>query len=631
MLRLFGPTRISGRSESRLPRAAFLAVALLDLAPSRALTREALAGKLWEGALPSRASANLRQLISRIRAWEIDAAQTVLKVTPFTVGRDDSNIPSDVAQFLAIETIDSAAGLRLLSELYSGDFLTDIEDGSEGTRQWINQQRTFLRDRFLRLALAAAQQFGGSIGETVLRRLGDEAPYDDAIARAAMVAMRADPAGVRAVYDRFAGRLQADLGTAPEAKTETLLLELTNAAPLNAQPRLDDAAPGAAVSMESVPRVLILPPADGPLPIPDRALGEALIDEVTHTLGRLRTFAVFAPHTARALVHSPFPGGNPYGADYLVATRFAPSADGSRLCITLNRLSTNEQLLSEELRFTRDDLSAHHFHLAAAIGKRLSKGIERSEHRIYRTTGSASAYVHYLLGTESMRSIDLRAIRRAKGHFRQAVKLSPDFVVARSMMARALCLEWVLLDRNEREPIDRAIALARQAADLDPMDPSAHREIGHALLYLGDLDAGVESLRSATQLGPHRADVLFHYGDGLVHLGQMQEARRVMDKALALNPLAPDLYHWVSATADYFLGDYAAASGALKRMSNREPAARVIAAVEAMNGNIEEATRQRDIFLSAHPDFRLADYMFQQRRPEDREHYLEGLRRAGFV
>ena len=149
----------------------------------------------------------------------------------------------------------------------------------------------------------------------------------------------------------------------------------------------------------------------------------------------------------------------------------------------------------------------------------------------------------------------------------------------------------VVLERQIAPLIEKAIALAREAAQLDPMDPNAHREIGHALIYLGAIDEAVESLHSAAQLGPHRSDVLFHYGDGLVHLGKMQEARDVMDKAHKLNPLAPDVYHWVSATADYFLSDYAAASRTLKRMQNPEPAARVIAAVEAMNGKLEEAAR----------------------------------------
>ncbi len=630
MLRLFGPTRVSGGSGPRLPRAAFLAVALLDLAPSRVMTRETLAAKLWEGAPAVRASASLRQLVSRIRAWEQVDGRSILRVTPFTIGRDDSTLPSDLSQFLAIDSVDGVAGLRLIAELYAGDFLADIEDGSELTGQWIAEQRAWLRDRFVKLALAGAERAGGPVAQQVLRRLADEAPYDDAVVRAGMVAARQDPLEVRTIYDRYAARLRADLGNDPETKTQALLRELTNETPIAARLRINEPSPALAVSVDSIPRVLILPPGDGPLPVADRRLGEALIDEVTHTLGRLRTFAVFAPHTARLLAQSPFPAGNPYGADYLVTTRFAPTGDGHRLCVALTRVETHEQLLTEELRFTPADLNAHHFHLAAAIGTRLASGIERTERRIYRTTGSASAYVHYLLGVEDMRSIDLRAVRRAKAHFRQSLKLSRDFVAPLAMMARAFSVEWLLLDRNERARIDKAIGLAREATALDPMDPLGHREVGHALIYAGAIDEAVESLRSAAQLGPHSADVLFQYGDGLIHQGKISEARGVLDKALNLNPLAPDLYYWATASADYFLGNYAAASEMAGRMKNREPAARFIAAVEAMNGNLEEAARHRDVYLAEHPDFRLADYLFPF-KPKELNHYFEGLRRAGFV
>ena len=630
MLRLFGPMRVTGGSGSRLPRAAFLAVALLDLAPSRAMTRESLAASLWERAPGARASANLRQLVARIKSWETGTGVSVLKVNAFTVGRDETTLASDLSQFLAIESVDNAAGLRLLAELYAGDFLAGIEHGTEQTAQWIVEQRTWLRDRFVKLALAGAGRASGQLADQVLRRLAEEAPYDDAVARAGMVASRDDAAAVRGIYTRFAERLRADLGNAPDAKTDALLRELTNEAPVAAQFRVDGPSPAMAVSVESIPRVLILPPADGPLPVADRKLGEMLVDEVTHTLGRLRTFAVFAPHTARLLANSPFPAGNPYGADYLVSTRFAPSHDSPRLCVALTRLETHEQLLTEELRFTPDTLNAHHFHLAAAIGTRLASGIERSERRIYRTTGSASAYVHYLLGCEDVRSVDLKIIRRAMSHFRQALKLSRDFAPARAMMARAICVEWLLLDRDERGRIERAVALAREATELDPLDPNGHREIGHALVYAGAIDEAVESLRSAAQLGPHSADVLFQYGDGLTHQGNIAEARRVLDKALALNPLAPDLYYWAIATTDYLLGHYAEASEMVHRMKNRAPASRFLAAVEAMNGNLDAAARHRDDYLADHPDFRLADYIFPF-KPRDLNHYFEGLRRAGFV
>jgi DNA-binding SARP family transcriptional activator/tetratricopeptide (TPR) repeat protein len=631
MLRLFGPSRVSAIAGPRLPRAAFLAVALLDLTPSRHMTREVLAAKLWDGATASKANTNLRQLLSRIRIWEQATGQSVLATSSNAVERNEATLSSDLQLFLGIASAETPAKLRWLVELYSGDFLAEVESGPDFIGQFVAEQRPWLRERFIKTALSGVRAAGGQVAEDVLRRLAEEAPYDDAIARETMIAARHDPAMVQSVYDRFAARLRTDLGNEPEAKTRALLRELALETPAPAAVELTEIRPAVAASLDSVPRLLILPPAEIDLPPGDQQLGDALIDEVTHALSRLRTFAVFAPHTARQLVRAPFPGGNPYGADYLVSTRFTPGYDGTRLAISLTRVETHEQMMSEELRFSRDDLNAHHFHLAAAIGSRLASGVEKSERRIYRTTGSASAYVHFLLGCEDLRSIELRSLRRAKAHFRQAIKLSRDFVPARAMLSRTLCLEWVLLDRNEREPIEAAVAMAREAADIDPMDPLAHREIGHALIYLNAIDEGVESLRSATQLGPHHADVLVNYADGLMHLGQMPEARRVMDKALGLNPLAPDFYHWVSASADYFLGDYAAATVALKRMKQRESAARVIAAAEAMNGNLEEAQRQRDIYLAAHPDFKLADYMIPLRGKGDRERYLEGLKRAGFV
>jgi tetratricopeptide (TPR) repeat protein len=229
-----------------------------------------------------------------------------------------------------------------------------------------------------------------------------------------------------------------------------------------------------------------------------------------------------------------------------------------------------------------------------------------------------------------MRLLDLPAIRRAKAHFRQSLKLSREFAPARALMARAISIEWMLLDQDDRKPIEKAIALAREATSLDPMDPNGYREVGHALIYAGAIDEAVESLRSAAQLGPHNADVLFQYGDGLFHQGDISEARRVMDKALTLNPLAPDLYYWGIAATDYQLSHYRAASEMINRMKNREPAARFIAAIEAMQGNLAEAARHRDIYLAQHPDFRLADYVMPLKR-ENREHYFVGLRRAGFV
>jgi DNA-binding SARP family transcriptional activator len=611
---------------------ALVAAAQLDLLAERQMDRTSMALALWGDADARRAAGNLRETLQRTRRWEQQSGHTILRTAGRLLLRDRETLGSDLALFLSMPPPDTPARLRLLLELYSGEFLADLDPTGEPLAAWLLLHRASLRERFIDMAMAGVRQVGGSLAAQALQRIEREAPYEDAVAREAMIAAAAQATtGAREVFARFSRRLKADLGTEPEAATRNLLRELEPDAYPARPAALSTTQPGVAVSIPGIPKVLILPPGTGAPRLSDAPLIDAMVDEITFALCRARTFAVFAPHTARQLARTPFPRGNPYGADFVVRTLVSGDDDEAVwLAVNLTSLATHEVLLSETLRVARSDLNGRRMHLAAALGSRLASGVERAERRYYRTTGSASAYVHFLLGTDDIKTLELRSLRRARGHFRQAIKLSPNFVPARAMLARCLCLEWLLLDRNEPGPIREALRLAREASDIDPSEPLAQREVGHALLYLDQFDEGLDALRLATDLGPHHADILLNYADGLIHSREIAQARRLMDRALELNPLPPDQYHWISGTADYLLGDYAAASAAFARMREREAAARFIAAVEAMNGNLAEAHRHRDIFLAAHPGFRLADYMVPQRRSEDREHYLEGLRRAGF-
>jgi tetratricopeptide (TPR) repeat protein len=519
-----------------------------------------------------------------------------------------------------------------MDELYAGDFLMDAVPRGPNAADWIESRRVSFRDRFVRLAIEGARRVGGPLAIRILTRASEMAPYDDAVARQLMIASSASgPGAVHAEYRRFSDRLAHDLDVEPEPETTHLLDELAPAALPPRSGATTELPNGISPVFAHVPKVLILPPTsslDAPSGVDH--LVDMMMDEVTFSLSRERTFAVFAPHTARQLVRTPFPNGNAYGAGYLVTTQVRAN-ETTELAVTLLNVATHEVLLSETLRVSSDDLGDRQIKIAGAVASKLASGIERAERLHAHTTGTASAYVHFLLGSDAIKVLELRSLRRAKQHLRHAIQLSPEFVPARAMLARALCLEWILLDRKEMSPIKTALDLAREAVSIDPTHPLGHREVGHAMLYLDALDEGVEALRSATGLGPHHADILMNYADGLVHLGEMRDARRIMDQALELNPLPPDQYHWISGTAHYMLGDYAAASQSFRRMKEPEGASRFIAAVEAMNGNLIEAHRQRDIFLRNHPGFRLADYMVPQRKAEDRAHYLEGLRRAGFT
>jgi DNA-binding SARP family transcriptional activator/tetratricopeptide (TPR) repeat protein len=634
LVRVFGPARIGKLDIAGLPRRAFLLIALLDLAPARAMSREVAATSLRPDLAAGPAAGDLRQLLRRVRSWEAESGISLIQSDRRMIWRDETTARTDLQAFLSIGSVEDDAAMAALAQLYAGDFLSGL-DGVDDLGQWIKERRTDLRDRFVRLGLSGIRKVGADCAENVLQRLAAEAPYSDEVARSLLVwaARKSAPVTVRRLYENFARRLREDLGAEPQPDTTALLQELL---PHDAGlPHLgsDETHAGPAVGLISVPRLLILPPENASFAAKrsDTMLGTALIDEVTHQLSRARTFAVFAPHTARQLRSRPFPDSMPYGADYIVSTRISPlDSENLRLTARLTKVATHEVMFSEELRFAPEDLSRRHADLVGALVHKLAGSIERAELRNYRATGAASAFVHYLLGVEHTRTLSLRTLRRARRHFRQAMVLSPHFVPPMSTMARSLCHEWVLLDRKEPDLIHDAIVLARRAVDEDPLDPSGYRELGHSLLYLSDFDEAIEQLEGALDRGPHHADVLTHYADGLVHVGRPHDARTAMGKALELNPLAPDNYYWIGATADFFDGDYAAAAVKLAAMERPESAARVVAAVEAMHGDLQRARRFRDLYLQEHPDFRVDDYSIPLRRPEDRQRYLEALRTAGF-
>ncbi len=634
LVRLLGPARVGKHDIGGLPRKAFLLIALLDLEPSRTMSREAAATSLRPELAPGAAASDLRQLLRRVRQWEEESGIALIHADRRMLWRDDSTAGSDLNAFLNIASVEDDASMSLLAQLYAGDFLSGL-DGVDDLGQWIKEQRADLRDRFVRLGLSGVRKVSADRAESVLLRLSAEAPYSDEVARSLLVwaARKSEPVTVRRLYDTFARRLRDDLSAEPQPDTTALLQELLPHDTALPEVRPDETRRGPAAGLISVPRLLILPPESTPFETKpsDTTLGMALIDEVTHQLSRARTFAVFAPHTARQLHLRAFPGSMPYGADYIVSTRISPwDGDNLRLTAHLTKVATHEVLLSEELRFAPEELSRRHADLVSALVHKLGGGVERAELRTYRATGAASAFVHYLLGTEHMRTLSLTTLRRARRHFKQAMVLSPHFVPPMSVMAKALCQEWVLLDRKEPDLIHNAISLARRAADEDPLDPSGYRELGHSLLYLSDFDEAIEQLEAALDRGPYHADVLTHYADGLVHTGRPHDARAAMGKALELNPLAPDNYYWIGATADFFDGDYAAASKKLAAMERPEAAARVVAAVEAMHGDLQRARSFRDLYLQEHPDFRVDDYIIPLRRSEDRQRYLEALRTAGF-
>src|SRR5690606_18655033 len=127
---------------------------------------------------------------------------------------------------------------------------------------------------------------------------------------------------------------------------------------------------------------------------------------------------------------------------------------------------------------------------------------------------------------------------------------------ALSQLARTMTLEWLERGSTDFSLLYEALHLAQRAIGYEPGDGASLREIGHATLYLRDLDRALSSYQAAQELAPNHADLLADQADVLTHLSRHDAAEAMIQRAFSLNPLAPDDYYWIGGAVSFFRGDY---------------------------------------------------------------------------
>lgn len=634
MLCLLGPPKHIGSGS--FPSRGYEILAVLSLVPGHAIDRKSLATLIWPDTSDTLALGNLRFVLHAVRQWSRRNDRLLLQVTPTEVTKVAGQV-SDLDRFL--DTIAPSTPSELSA--YVADFDFELLEGHATTAHdfetWLLAQRSRLQQIFVDTVLKAAAQLQGTEVEEALRTAERRAPLDERIivARVKNLLDYGQRSAAVAAYGNYRKQYLNELGVDLEVQVrqavglllpETLQLataiQLASTAPI--MPAHQDAASA------SLPRVLILPPSgSNHIGVAQHFVSRALVTEVTTLLGRMRTFAMFAPHTAkRVTAEDPLVAARSIGASYVVSTEVMPRRSENSLSFALIHTASQEILLADRVVLGADPADER---LAAGIATAISTHISAVEIGRFRRTGEASAFTHYLLGQERL-TYDLKSIRKARAHFRRAATLSPRFAPAHAMIARSLTYEWLVLGREEPDLLQEAHQLAQHAALLDPLLPSGPWEMGHALLYMQRLDESLEQVEAAVRRAPHVADLLADHADVFVAMADGSKAKAAITQAMTLNPISPDEYFWVLATSEFLLEDYAATLNSFNRMANTKPVARLMAACYAMLGDMEAAGHHRDRWLEEYPDFKVEDWVrvIPMRDQHVAQQIVDAMRSAGF-
>lgn len=182
--------------------------------------------------------------------------------------------------------------------------------------------------------------------------------------------------------------------------------------------------------------------------------------------------------------------------------------------------------------------------------------------------------------------------------------------------------------------IDRALAAANRATELEPLNVRGLQAQMFALYFRGEIDAAMRVGSRAMAINPNDTVLMGEYGYRLALSGNWDEGCPLVAEARERNP-GPLAYYEVGlAVCSYFSGDYQRAAMWIRKANVTTNALyRMIAAAIFAEGDYkEEVERERDWLLKHHPAFvgnARQEALLRFGRPEDAELFLGSLRKAG--
>jgi tetratricopeptide (TPR) repeat protein len=191
------------------------------------------------------------------------------------------------------------------------------------------------------------------------------------------------------------------------------------------------------------------------------------------------------------------------------------------------------------------------------------------------------------------------------------------------------------------EDTAKAMPIAEHAAQAairaDSEDPWAHYALGCVYLVARRFDDSLAEFEWALRLNPNFSLAQGYYGLTLAYCGRSEEAEAAAQRALRLSPHDPlsAIYYGIASYAQYVSRNYEAAMRfareGIRQRADFVGAHRVLTAAAGMAGEHGVARAALQELRRAQPNISLAWIAEQMPIKEDseREHYLEGLRRAG--
>ncbi len=333
--------------------------------------------------------------------------------------------------------------------------------------------------------------------------------------------------------------------------------------------------------------------------------------------------------------------GRELGVRYVLEGSVRRGGERVRISAQLVEAESGNHIWAERYDRALADVFAVQDEISDAVATAIGPAVADAEmHRaMRRPPESLDTWELYQRGMWQLGKVDAAANDQARGLFERAIERDPMFAAAYAGLSRTYFGAGA---QYYTMPLDGATRLAsvsaRKAVELDPGDADAHAELASALTMQGDLDSARAIAQQALAVNPNCARAHLVMGWVLIFAGQTAKGRQALGAFARLSPRDADLdmVRRQLAFSWYFERDYERCVEAARRQLSAHPDTpwthRWLAAALGQLGRTGEARAALETSIARSP--REFDVYVRNRapwtRPEDHEHMLDGLRKAGW-
>ena len=373
---------------------------------------------------------------------------------------------------------------------------------------------------------------------------------------------------------------------------------------------------------------------------------DAVVEEITATLARIRDFFVIARNSAFAYKGRSVDVrqvGRELGVRYAVEGSVRRVGGKVRITAQLVECDTGNHIWSDKVNGAVDELFDLQDKMAALVASAIQPSIRQAEieRALSKRPDTLAAYDLVMRALPQLWAHNPAANRQAIGILEQALLLEPGYGLAAALTGWAhgqqIAYNWADDISRERRAGLAAIELASETA---LGNPTAMTALASAIMQTGgDVAQATELAEKALALDPNHAWAWLRKAYGLVYLGRPAEAVKAFVASKRLSPMDPFTFNMTLglALAHFAMGKTAEAIELATRATAERPGLtwpfRDLASYYAAHGDMTAARAALDKFLYDRPGIDLVTVRDSLRFMNEvlLDKYIDGLARAGMT